>query len=98
MFDTITVPEVRAVNQQIEMISVCATDGTLTPLRFRLEDEAHCLQTVPILRTESVKPIQYAGVDAIQYLCKVMMEERERLLELRYTVRTHRWSLFRVVY
>lgn len=98
MFDTITVPEVRAVNQQIEMISVCATDGTLTPLRFRLEDEAHCLQTVPILRTESSKSIQYAGVDAIQYLCRVTMEGRERLLELRYTVRTHRWSLFRVVY
>lgn len=90
--------EVSAVTQQIEMISVCATDGTLTPLRFRLEDEAHCLQTVPILRTESCKTIQYAGVDAIQYLCKVTMEGRERLLELRYTVRTHRWSLFRVVY
>ena len=98
MFDTIAVSEVRTVNQQIEMISVCATDGTLTPLRFRVEDEAHCLQTVRILRTESYKTIQYAGVDAIQYLCKATLEGRERLLELRYTVRTHRWSLFRVVY
>ena len=26
-------------NLQIEMISLCAVDGTLTPLRFRLEDE-----------------------------------------------------------
>ena len=26
------------VNRQIEMISVCAADGALTPIRFRMED------------------------------------------------------------
>ncbi len=86
------------MNMQVEMISVCATDGTLTPLRFRLEDEAHCLQTVAISRVLSRKVIQYAGVDAIQYLCKANMDGKERLFELRYTVRTHCWSLFQMVY
>ena len=86
------------MNLQVEMISVCATDGTLTPLRFRLEDEAHCLQTVAISRVLSRKVIQYAGVDAIQYLCKANMDGKERLFELRYTVRTHCWSLFQMVY
>ena len=28
------------VNRQIEMISVCAADGALTPIRFRMEDLA----------------------------------------------------------
>lgn len=83
---------------QIEMISVCAADGRLTPLRFRMEDEEHCLKTVPILQVLVSKPIQYAGVDAIQYLCKVLTEEKERVFELRYTIKTHRWSIFRVVY
>ena len=32
-------------NIQIEMISVCGVDGSLTPLRFRLENEEHQLCT-----------------------------------------------------
>lgn len=86
------------MNLPVEMISVCGVDGTITPLRFRLEDEAHCLQTVAITRVVSRKTIQYAGVDAVQYLCKAVLEGRERLFELRYTVRTHCWTLFQTVY
>lgn len=85
-------------NLPVEMISVCTVDGTITPLRFRMEDEGHMLQTIVIRQVICFKPIQYAGVDAIQYLCKAVVEDRETLFELRYTVRTHRWSLFRVVY
>ena len=85
------------MNIQIEMISVCSADGQITPLRFRLEDEENCLRTVAISQVMCAKPIQYAGIDAIQYLCKAVLEERERIFELRYTIRTHRWCLFRVV-
>lgn len=83
---------------QIEMISHCGTDGELKPLRFRMEDEDESLVTVSISQIVCAKPIQYAGVDAIQYLCKAVAGENERLFELRYTVRTHQWTLFRVVY
>lgn len=86
------------MNLPIEMISVCGVDGALTPLRFRLEDETHCLQTVAITRVISCKPIQYAGIDALQYLCKAVTDGRERLFELRYTLRTHCWTLFQMVY
>ena len=61
------------VNRQIEMISVCAADGALTPIRFRMEDGEHMLRTVPIRQVVCSRPISY-------------------------TVRTHRWTLFRVVY
>ena len=86
------------MNLQIEMISVCGTDGTLTPLSFRMEDEEQCLQTVAISQVVSSRTIQYAGIDAIQYLCKARLAGKERLFELRYTVRTHCWTLFRTVY
>lgn len=90
--------EVSGLNLQIEMISVFATDGSITPLRFRLENEEHCLETVVISQVVSAKPICFAGIDAIQYLCKAIVEQKEKLFELRYTVKTHRWTLFRVVY
>lgn len=86
------------MNLQIEMISVCGTDGKLTPLRFRMEDEDQCLQTVAISQVISARSIRYAGVDAIQFLCKARLAGKERLFELRYTVGTHCWTLFRTVY
>ena len=63
----------------------------------KLTDE-HMLRTVPIRQVVCSRPISYAGVEAIQYLCKTQLGPQEALLELRYTVRTHRWTLFRVVY
>ncbi len=86
------------MNLPIEMICVCSADGNLIPLRFRMEDEDHCLQTVVIEQVLCSKPIQYVGVEAIQYLCKAKNEGKERLFELRYTVKSHAWTLFRVVY
>lgn len=86
------------MNLPIEMISVCGPDGSLTPLRFRMEDEEHCLQTVVISQVLCSKTIQYVGIDAIQYLCKATAEGKEKLFELRYTLKTHAWTLFRVVY
>ena len=82
----------------VEMISVCGADGKLTPIRFRMEGEDQELQVVPILRIMSCNPICYAGIDAIQYLCKGKVQDREKVFELRYTLKTHCWSIYRVVY
>ena len=85
-------------NRPIEMLSVCGADGTLRPVRFRYEDEAHALETVQVSEVVSCKEVQYVGVEALIFLCRVRVAELERLLELKYTVRTHRWVLFRVVF
>ena len=83
---------------QIEVISVFAADGSITPLRFRMEDEVHQLQTVAISQVVCAKPIQYAGIEAIQYLCKAFQNLNDNIFDLSFTVRKHRWTLFRVVY
>ncbi len=83
---------------KIEMISVCDRDGRLTPLRFRMEDESCGLQTVVIRRVVDIKLLKFGGMDVIQYLCKASQAEQDRLLELRYIVRTHCWNLSRVLY
>ena len=84
-------------NCPIEMLSVCSTDGRLTPLRFRLEEAGRTVETVRISEIISAKEISSIGIEAILYVCKVRMGDRERLLELKYTVRSHRWTLFRVI-
>ena len=42
--------------------------------------------------------VEYVGIETFVFLCKALLEGAEKLYELRYTVRTHRWTLFREVY
>ena len=83
---------------QIEMISVCGVDGNLTPLRFRLEDEEHQLLRIDIDEVVSMKPIQFVGIEAQIFLCRATVKGKEWMFELKYTIRTHCWCLFRRVY
>ena len=85
-------------NLPVEVISLCSADGEIRPLRFRMEDEAHQLLRIDIDEVISVKPIQYVGIEAQIFLCKAMVKGKQWMFELKYTIRTHNWCLFRRVY
>ena len=82
-------------NLPIQLLAVCDADGQIRPLRFRLEDEEHQLQTVAIHQVISVREVQYVGIGALIFLCRARLGRRDRLFELRYTISTHRWVLMR---
>lgn len=84
------------MNQQIcpvDVISVCSASGELRPLRLRMEDEDHQLLRIDIEEVVSVKEIPYVGVEATIFLCRATVWEKKWLFELKYTIRTHTWSL-----
>jgi len=81
----------------VDVISVCSADGRIRPLRMRIEDESHQLMRVDIDEVISVKQIQYVGIEAFVFLCRATVDEKRWLFELKYTVRTHTWCLFRRV-
>jgi hypothetical protein len=85
-------------NLPVEVISLCSADGEIRPLRFHMEDDAHQLLRVDIDEVISVKPIQYVGIEAQIFLCKAMVKGKQWMFELKYTIRTHSWCLFRRVY
>lgn len=82
----------------IDVISVCSANGDIRPLRFRMEDENHQLLQVNIDEVISSKEIQYAGIEAHIFLCKATVRDRQWLVELKYTIRSHNWCLHRKVY
>ena len=82
----------------VQVLSSCNTDGQLQPLRFRFEDSEHQLHTVHITEIIDSRFVEYVGIETFVFLCKALLEGAEKLYELRYTVRTHRWTLFREVY
>ena len=85
-------------NLPIQVLASCGANGEITPLRFRFEDGEHALHTVKIVEVVDSRAIEYVGIEAFCYLCKAECDGREKVYELRYTVRSHRWTLFREVY
>ena len=81
----------------IDVISVCSASGDIRPLRFRIEDEEHQLLSVDVEEIVGSKEIQYAGIEAHIFLCWVTVKGKRWLVELKYTIRSHSWCLFRKV-
>lgn len=77
----------------VDVISVCSASGEIRPLRLRLEDEEHQLLRIDIEEVVSVKEVPYVGVEATIFLCRATVWEKKWLFELKYTIRTHTWSL-----
>ena len=86
------------LNRPVDVISVCNADGTIKPLRFRMSDEQHQLVRVDIDQVVSVKEVQFVGVEAQIFLCRARVCGQAWLFELKYTIRTHSWCLYRRVY
>ena len=79
----------------VDVISMCSASGEIRPLRLRMEDEEHQLLRIDIEEIISTKEIQYLGIEATIYLCRARVREKQWLFELKYTIRTHCWCLFR---
>lgn len=82
----------------VDVISVCNAVGEIRPLRLRLEQEN--LETVRIDVEEVLKvtDILHVGVEARIFLCRGKDSGRNRLFELKYTFRSHSWTLLRGIY
>ena len=82
----------------VDVISVCSADGSIKPLRLRMEDEDHQLLRIDIEEVISCKEIQYVGIEAHVFLCRATIRGKESVFELKYTIRSHNWCLLRKVY
>ena len=85
-------------NTPVDVISMCSANGDIRPLRLRMESEDRQLLRVDIDEIVSSKHIQYVGIEAIVFLCRAMVEEKQWLFELKYTIRTHTWCFFRRIH
>lgn len=86
------------VNTPIDCISVISAAGEITPLRFRLERQDRERLRVNIDKVLSTRRIPYVGVEAQVFLCRALVDGREQVFELKYTIRSHSWSLVQRMY
>ena len=86
-----------ALNIPIQLVGACSTLGDMTPLWFRYENEELAGVTGKGGDVVSSKEESDCGMDYISFVCWAAAEGQRRLIELRYRVSTHKWSLFRTL-
>ena len=79
----------------VDVISMCSANGDIRPLRFRMEDEQHQLLRIDIDEVVSMRPVQFVGIEAQIFLCKAVVKGKQWLFELKYTIRSHSWCIYR---
>lgn len=79
----------------VDVISVCNADGNIRPLRIQLMDEERQLIRVNIESVVKCEEIVYVGAEAKIFLCRATVWGQKWLFELKYSIRSHSWSLIR---
>ena len=81
----------------VDVISMTSTKGEIKPLRLRVEENEENIR-IDIREVVSVKEITYVGVEAKIFMCRAWLHGRECMLELKYSIRNHCWTLLGKVY
>lgn len=81
----------------VDVIAMYSASGEIRPLRLRLEDETHQLMRIDIEEIVNIRQVQHVGIEATVFLCRATVRQKLWLFELKYTIRTHTWSLMRKV-
>lgn len=81
--------------QAVDVISLCSADGSLSPLRLRMEDIDRGAMRMDIDRVMRMTHIDTVGAEGVLYLCRATAGGRQWVVELRYAIRTHTWYMTR---
>lgn len=82
------------VNIPIQMYCIVDTNGRINPCKFRLETEEHEIKTVIVQEIVSRDEKNYVGIREMQFICKVIIGEMTKSLELRLNIDSQKWRIF----
>ena len=86
----------KVVAKPVDMVTWFSKDGSLHPIRFRLqvEDESYKVINVDRIVHKSIEKL--AGNDMIVYRCQSEINGVVKPFELKYEIRTCKWMLFKI--
>lgn len=85
----------KLLNRQIDMISWTSRDGTVTPVRFRMEEKGRpvVIKVEHILQTEKS---DFCGAPMLCFLCSSVIQNTEKVYELTYNCKNQKWLLKKI--
>lgn len=86
----------KTIRKPIEMISWTEIDGSIHPLRFKIECHDGEKQMYKVNRVFTKKLDRIAGNLTYKFDCEVNINALMKLCEIRYEVETCKWVLFKI--
>lgn len=84
----------KVVAKPIQMIAWFNKDGSINPIRFKLdEDGEKVIKVDRVLKTEKEK---LAGNIMEKFTCSSCINGVEKVFELKYDSKTYKWILFKI--
>ena len=77
----------------VDVICLCDADGSIRPLRLRMETEEQEWVRVDIEEILDSKSSCCYGAESIWFLCRTRISGRAGIVEVKYSVRNHCWSI-----
>jgi hypothetical protein len=84
---------VEQLAKPIDVICVCDAGGAIRPLRIRMEDESKEMIRVDIDEILETSFDRRYGAESIFFLCRAFIRGRPRVMEIKYSIRSHCWSI-----
>lgn len=85
----------KVLAQPIEMIAWFTEGGVPTPMKFKLNFEDNPV-VVKVDKVISKEVEKFAGNNMYLYKCQSIIDNIERVYELKYELKTCRWILFKI--
>jgi len=82
--------------REVEVLASFDQSGNVRPLRFRIEDDMGEKRTIKVDRIIQLEVEKLAGNIMIKYRCQSIMNNQERVFELKYERDTYKWYLFKM--
>jgi hypothetical protein len=86
----------RIVAKPIEVISLIDIKGIITPLRLRLIRDDESLQVIKVDKIITRKQEKLAGNLMVVFTCQSIIDDIEKIYELKYEIRTCKWVLWKI--
>jgi hypothetical protein len=86
----------KIVAKPIEVVSWTDTRGNIHPARFKIINEDESISVIKIDKVITVDKEKLAGNFMLVYKCQSIVNETERLFEIKYELGTCRWILYKI--
>jgi hypothetical protein len=86
----------KVVAKPIEVVSYTDDKGDIRPLRFRIQNEDQTTKVIKIDKVITKETEKLAGNYMLVFKCQSLIDNIQRLFEIKYELQTCKWILFKI--
>ena len=86
----------KVVAKPIEVVSYTDDKGDMRPLRFRIQNEDQTTKVIKIDKVITKETEKLAGNYMLVFKCQSLIDNIQRLFEIKYELQTCKWILFKI--